>query len=461
MDQITVVSADGHGGPPSKEYAPYIEAAYRDRLDDLAHEEVDHLRRFQVNRARNNDLLDAVDERGLLAAEENLSLYWDASSRLAQLDAEGIAGEMVISGSEYSAPFFHVANHPRPADMRAAGVRAYHRWLVDFLADSGGRLFGSGYALPSADMDEMLTELRWVVEHGLVSVETPGYVNDPNLPPLVSDFYEPYWAACAESGIVLQAHAGWGMSLGEMSAMIERVLSAMQSSASGTDADPMAQMAASAAAQAEDDGQGRSGNAILADLRFRSVLWKLILGGVFDRHPTLKLVLTEMRADWLPAALAYLDEFAAHRTDLGLELKPSEYFARNCAITPSSIRRHEVAMRDEIGVDRLMFGSDMPHPEGTWPNTRQWLGYTFADVGEEDLRKILGENAISFYNLDRKPFDEAAARIGPTFPEIFAGADVDSRMLEHWDRRSGYGKPPEVLDIQGVETMLNEDFTRV
>ena len=75
-------------------------------------------------------------------------------------------------------------------------------------------------------------------------------------------------------------------------------------------------------------------------------------------------------------------------------------------------------MRHEIGVETISFGRDYPHPEGTWPHTREWLRDAFAGVPEDELRLMLGENAIRFFGLDRDRLAEIAKRIGPTVEEI-------------------------------------------
>jgi predicted TIM-barrel fold metal-dependent hydrolase len=70
-------------------------------------------------------------------------------------------------------------------------------------------------------------------------------------------------------------------------------------------------------------------------------------------------------------------------------------------------------MRRDIGLEQIMWGSDYPHPEGTWPHTREYLVKTFADFPEADGRKILGDNAIAFYGLDRGKLQTIADEIGP------------------------------------------------
>jgi hypothetical protein len=128
------------------------------------------------------------------------------------------------------------------------------------------------------------------------------------------------------------------------------------------------------------------------DMGPRRVIWQLMLGGVFDRYPDLKLALTECRADWLPDTLSMLDA-RFDEGDTPLLMRPSEYWERHCFVTASSIHRAEVEMRDDIGLDQLMFGVDYPHPEGTWPNTWDWLRFAFAGVPEDDARRILASSA--------------------------------------------------------------------
>ena len=101
----------------------------------------------------------------------------------------------------------------------------------------------------------------------------------------------------------------------------------------------------------------------------------LLWAGVFERHPDLVFVLTEQQIDWVPETLAWYDDlyqrpiFAQIREDLSL--LPSEYWRRQCYLGASFTYRHEVELRSVIGVDKIMWGSDYPHAEGTWPNTRQ------------------------------------------------------------------------------------------
>ena len=125
--------------------------------------------------------------------------------------------------------------------------------------------------------------------------------------------------------------------------------------------------------------------------------------------PSLTFVTTECGAFWAPDLLwtsdiVYDREHAAKKlgkqlTD-HLSMRPSEYFDRNCFIGASNTRRRELARRYEIGVGNIMWGNDFPHPEGTWPHTREWLGNAFSDIPVDETQQILGSNAAECYDFD-------------------------------------------------------------
>ena len=81
----------------------------------------------------------------------------------------------------------------------------------------------------------------------------------------------------------------------------------------------------------------------------------------------------------------------------------------------------DCALRHEIGVDKLMWGSDYPHLEGTWPNTLPALQATFGPLEkEEETRAMLGETAAEVFGFDVDLLRETAERVGPTLQEIGA-----------------------------------------
>jgi hypothetical protein len=185
-----------------------------------------------------------------------------------------------------------------------------------------------------------------------------------------------------------------------------------------------------------------------------------MLAGVFDRYPNLKMVLTEVRADWVPQTIRRLDHLFEN-SDTPLKMRPSEYWQRHFFITPSSIHRCEMAMRHDIGVSQLLFGVDYPHPEGTWPNTRDWIRATFSNVPEDEARWILGENAIRCYGLNQPTLAAIAERIGPKPSDVLGTHHVSEQLIRQFDLRGGITKPAERADVAVIDPLFNADARQV
>ncbi len=120
-------------------------------------------------------------------------------------------------------------------------------------------------------------------------------------------------------------------------------------------------------------------------------------------------------------------------------------------------------MRYEIGVETILFGRDYPHFESTWPHTTQWLQDAFYRVPENELRLMLGENAIGFFGLDRSRLTEIAGRIGPTVEQINAtDPNIRPELMENFDARGGYLKAAEGDEsIPAIEPLVEEDLVGV
>ena len=134
-------------------------------------------------------------------------------------------------------------------------------------------------------------------------------------------------------------------------------------------------------------------------------------------------------------------------------MRPSEYFDRNCAIGASNTRRRELARRYEIGVGNLMWGNDFPHPEGTWPHTREWLRDAFCDIPVDETQAMLGTNAAEVYGFDvdapgsaRRPHRPDARRARP------------DRRRRRLGSRSGTGVKaagrPWITGVEAVEVPI-------
>jgi predicted TIM-barrel fold metal-dependent hydrolase len=155
------------------------------------------------------------------------------------------------------------------------------------------------------------------------------------------------------------------------------------------------------------------------------------MAGVFERYPNLKFVMTETMAEWVPDYLAVCDrlyeaakvpgsseEFFGGPAVTRLPKRPSEYFATNCWIGASFMTAAESARRYEIGLDRLMWGSDLPHSEGTYPHTLEALRVVFASIPLEETKLILSETPAAVYGFDLGKLQKLADEIGPLVSDI-------------------------------------------
>ena len=147
----------------------------------------------------------------------------------------------------------------------------------------------------------------------------------------------------------------------------------------------------------------------------------MIWGGVFERHPKLRLAITESTTVWVPEMLALMDfrfDVTHYSAKLGdyrshLKMRPSAYFRRQVFLGASCMPRREVDMRHEIGLASLMWGTDFPHPEGTWPTTHEQMLDAFRGVPEPEVAAMLGGNAARLYGFDVDALAPLVARIGP------------------------------------------------
>ncbi len=455
MDRLIIVSGDGHAAAPLETYRPYLESKYHAALDDLLAEEQEYAQRIAGPAHPTPEAMAVFDDRGAMAAGGEAGSY-DLDVRLAEMDAEGCACEILHSGTQTAPPpWYGVANRTHPAELQWAGVRAYHRWLTDFMAGADGRLVGVAEPGPTLDIDASLRELEWLAGNGFKSIGVPGIVHDAGLPPLYDSYYEKFWAACAELGLVLSVHAGWGQPQGMVYAFFDMMMDRIGKEAMGGELDT--DRIQSLSMMLQDELSSAEDSPIRLDLGPRQVMWQLMLGGVFDRHPDLRLAMTEIRADWVPATLATLDQLAAE-AGAPLAMKPSEYYRRNCAVAPSSTHRAEVEMRHEIGLEQMIFGMDYPHHEGTWPNTRAWIQAAFAGVPEHEARLILGENAIRFYGLDRDHLARVAARIGPEPRDVLGEHRVAEQLVEHFHKRGGFSRPADPVDTDAIADAFRDDL---
>ena len=392
MERLTVVSVDSHAQMPPELWTEYLDRRYHDLLPGLRKEQQDYSSIIGLGfDATHNQQLHVFDHDGVYGAGQWRGL-WDLDVRLQEMDREGVAGEFVNNGDgRVVALFFESGNKIQDLDACRAGVQAYHRWAHDTFGSRPDRLFlvGAVGTGPGDDLDASLAELDWIAERGFRATTLPGFTAYPGDPSLLDPRWEPYWAKCADRGLALMVHAGWGHAQGSLAAGLE--LAARKYEEFDGDLEKFFQFSFETI-----------GVDILDGPYPRRALWQMMFSGVFDRHPELVLIMNEVRGDWVPAILRHLDQvWEDHRDELPAKRPPSEYWESNCHVCLSFVHKDEISRRYDLGLERISFGRDYPHTEGTWPNTWDWLRDAFVGVPEPELRLMLGGNAIRTFGLDR------------------------------------------------------------
>jgi len=428
--RLLIVSADSHAGPHPTEYKAWLDPRYRDGVDDLIRQ-CDEFQLIAHKTVHDEQTAEAADSARRIR-DGGLDGLWDPARRLAEMDREGVAGEIIFPGDPATLGlYFSNLNRPASPEYRAAGCIAYNRWLADFCALAPERMVGIAQTEPWPDMQACVEQIRWAAAAGLGAIGLPRFPGiEPNQPPLSSRAWEPFWAACVDVALPVCVHVGHGYGQGEQWEGIRN-------------------------AEMTRTGYSRRSPTIELQPGHHPFI-ELVASGVFDRHPELRATFTELRCEWVAPALARLERWAEelHCSADGrkLKLRPSDYWRRNCALGASSARPYEIALRHQIGIEQMMFGTDYPHPEGSWPNTREWIQIIFQGVPEEEARLILGENAARIYAMDVSKLRALADRIGPAPAEIL-GADTKppEALVASFDWRAGFLHRPDVFDLPAAE----------
>ena len=273
------------------------------------------------------------------------------------------------------------------------------------------------------DIARGVEEVEWLAgQPGIRGVMIPTMWRDRL--PYNDAAYDPVWAACEAAGFPVHTHSG----------------------------------------EAPREEMGEHIGIYLAEVVWWATrpMWHLLFSGAFERFPKLKFVVTEAAAYWATDMMWKWDQYlgGGHTTKKMAALMkgkisklPSDYFGTNIFIGASTMSPEEIRRRHILGCDVVMWGTDYPHPEGTWPHTMERLRAHFADVPVEDTRKLLGETAAICYgfDLDELAPDRRAGRTDARVPR--PGPDAAHRprrgrgrtLVEGRIRREGSG----VKDLNG------------
>jgi predicted TIM-barrel fold metal-dependent hydrolase len=369
MRNVGVISTDGHVKASRAGYRDYIGAAHLDAFDAWA-------KGMEGQPDAGNKSPDLPDES-----------QWNSDLRLADLETQGVVAEVLFpNGLPFAGSLFDDVDLTADPVLAREAVVAYNRWLADFCAEAPERRAGMA-VVTFDDVDQALEDITWAREHGLRGIMMPAlnpggtFFFDPKL--------DPIWAACQDLELPVNQHGGAGLPKYQPLGFAALFTIGIESSFFA----------------------GRS-------------MWQLIVGGVLERFPRLQYVLTETLVDWVPGMLRYMDGLVINSDwmafaqfigrDATMTRLPSEYWATNCHAAASPPARVDFDKRYDLGVDTLMFGVDYPHFETIWPLTKETVQATlgYLEVTEDELRRILMENAAGVFDFDLQALDPVIERAG-------------------------------------------------
>jgi predicted TIM-barrel fold metal-dependent hydrolase len=328
----------------------------------------------------------------------------DVPSRLKELDGDGVWAETIFGNM---APFCLAAKDPA---YGMAMARAFNDYLAEHFGPYRNRELGIAM-IPIRDVPMAVAEINRVVKLGIRGITLP---MTPHQPYFLEEF-EPIWATAADLGLPISFHVGTGL----------HPFDTFGSSSPFHILDPKYLTSQRAFDAATTISSG------IVSLAPTQLLGTLIGAGILERHPKLHIVFVEAGAGWLAPAMEAMDfawtakvgadreaegpiSLKADGTEAGgrgaaalfkrgdwpYPLRPGEYVRRQVHVTFMD-EAAPLKFRHVTGVDALMWGSDFPHPEGTWPHSQEITGRLFRGVPQSEKDAILGETLAKLYGIER------------------------------------------------------------
>ncbi len=375
MRTYNVISCDGHLEIPPDPWIRHVPAEHRDRAPRLV-------------KLRTGGEGWIVEGSPLIHNGQNVAAgrplkvkggsYWepdgvtsvpgtgDAAQRLREQDLDGVDAEVLYPPVFISRFIENIEDR----EAYVAMVRAYNDFLAeDYCAVAPDRLIGNAI-IPSSGIEDAIGELKRAKSIGLRSVTMASFPNGSGSPAPEDDAF---WEAALEMGMPLTAHATMGERGNPLLAASARGTFDLQTSMVSRTMPPP----------------------VLCIVR-------MVLSGVLDRLPELRIYLAETNASWIPNVLYMIDDSYSifrHWYGADLAMAPSEYAWRHFSF---GIVRDPLAlrMRDLLHLDHIMWGSDMPHSVSSYPESRRWLEDIFSGCTPEERHQVLVDNPVRFFGLD-------------------------------------------------------------
>ena len=356
-----VISADSHVVEPFDLWVKALGAQYGDRVPHLV-KSFDGRPGNYFYCGREAALVEElVSTNEKDRAEDLVRAGRDPAFRLKLIDADGVAAEVVNS------TWTLYAMRIEDGRLRRACCSVFNDWITEYCSQDLKRLIGVAM-VPVDDVEWGIAEMQRVARKGLRGVMIATQPLE-GARPYRDRTYDRFWAAAQEMDMPVAIHIVTGRVRDPFTYHGEEERGEVPRS--------FIELFAEAAP-------------VLAN--------EFIFGGIFDRFPRLKLIASEYEASWIPHFRFRLDRIERFPGLAPLKKRARDYLRENIYL---GIVNDPLAadMRHEIGVDRIMWGSDFPHPPCTYPNTHKILDRILAGVPADERHKIVAGNVMSLYNI--------------------------------------------------------------
>jgi predicted TIM-barrel fold metal-dependent hydrolase len=377
---VELVDADAHVNPPATfwdDYLPARLAGRGPRIEPGGPDESHDWVVFEGSRKPLNVLSSVVKQgRNFKPNGRQSDIQagsFEPAARLEDMSQDGVSRAVLFGGG----PLGTADN-----DLFIASFEAYNHWLADFCSYDRQRLVGVAY-LPMQDIDQSIAMLKDAAARGLKAVNIPAFpqsgkgtagggfaaqvlalTGDPEGPLQYDDpEFDRFWTACVDHDMAVTIHLGARIARPGMNRFLP--------------------------------------NLVMSKVCMAEPISILIFGGVFDRFPGLRFGSIESGVGWMSWMATYMDDIynnQRHWLQVDLKRPPSHYMDHN--IWGSFIRDPVgVKNRNLPGGRNIMWSTDYPHSETTWPESQANLERHFAGLSEADRRPIVRDNALKFYGL--------------------------------------------------------------
>ncbi len=278
------------------------------------------------------------------------------ADRLADMDEDGVFAQII-----YGPPTgFQLAD----AELKLEVLRAYNDWAAEYNAVAPDRLVVLAQ-LPGHDPGAAAAEVTRVAKLGHKGVQLGLHEGQS---PVFEDEWLPFWAAAEDAGLPVSFHLAGGLH----------------------------------SIRPRPRSWRQPAMVAVVPMQLDEALAGMVFSGILERHPRLRIVMGESGLGWVPYVIERLDhehhKYHDLMDDVRLAELPSVYVRRQVFFTWEQ-ETLGVRLIPDIGVDNVMWASDYPHGDSTWPHSRRVIDETLGHLGEASLRKVVSENAAKLYAL--------------------------------------------------------------